>query len=346
MDCSGVEIRVLGGRQKRVETRSTKEWSRFGEAVVLLVDPGVRTITELTYVSPPEVCPEEPSVLFKSGSLSGTTLDLCTQTEVLSYDIKSKTVFDHISLPEFNDVHHVVRTSTGTRLVAITGLDRVVEIDSDGEVVSRWNVLGPDAPDRFDQSIDYRKVPTTKPHSAHPNFVFQLNGDVWSTRFEQRDAVNLSEWGQRIDIGIERPHDGHVVGDAVWFTTVDGHVVSVDAQTLQVRETLDLNELSESEHPLGWLRGLAFVDDEHIVVAFSTLRITSLRQNLRWVKTRFGMLESDRVTPTHLACFNIVERKLVWTHEFEASEVDAIFSVIVSPVSESTVTTVDTPQAK
>ena len=35
--------------------------------------------------------------------------------------------------------------------------------------------------ERFDPEVDYRQVPTTKPHETHPNFVFIVEEDVWVT---------------------------------------------------------------------------------------------------------------------------------------------------------------------
>ena len=47
-----------------------------------------------------------------------------------------------------------------------------------------------------------------------------------------------------IRITIGGPHDGILHGDAIYFTTVDGHVVEVDATTLEVRRAIDLNAIA------------------------------------------------------------------------------------------------------
>ncbi len=73
--------------------------------------------------------PDDPAILFKSGTLANGLLYLTTQTEVLVYRVPSFELTTGISLPSFNDVHHVRPTADGTLLVAVTGLDMVAESD-------------------------------------------------------------------------------------------------------------------------------------------------------------------------------------------------------------------------
>ena len=324
---------IIGGRQKRVETRSTEEWQRFGEGVVTELNLDTLINKEIfSYTSPADAIPDvEPSVVFKSGSVgSANRLHLCTQTEVFALDLIAHATSGYASLPSFNDVHHVVETDRGTRLIAVTGLDLVQEINAHGIIVNEWNVLG-DEPydDRFSRSVDYRKVATTKPHRAHPNFVFQYGEEIWATRFEQKDAICLTNRERRIDIGIERPHDGVVVGDLVYFTTVDSHIVVADLLTCKVIDVVDLYAIAETDDALGWSRGL-HVDGTNASVGFSTLRVTKIRQNVRWVKERFGRMEKGRVMPTHVASFDLENRKLNWRQPLNDPQVDVIFSVLAN----------------
>ena len=71
----------------------------------------------------------------------------------------------------------------GTVLVADTGLDLVVEVSLQGEVLREWSVLEDDTWQRFSRAIDYRKVPETKPHKSHPNHVFRLGDEITKSRF-------------------------------------------------------------------------------------------------------------------------------------------------------------------
>ena len=166
-----------------------------------------------------------PAVLFKSATLRWNKLYTCTSTEVLVYELPSFRLDLYISLPCFNDLHRVCPTQQGTLLVVVTGLEMVVEITTTGSIVKEWNVLGEDSWARFSRQTDYRKVPTTKPHRSHPNHVLVLDQEVWVTRLHQRDAICLTSPGPRIDIAVQRPHDGYIFGDRIYFTTVDDDVV-------------------------------------------------------------------------------------------------------------------------
>ena len=196
-----------------------------------------------------------PSFVFKHGSRSGDKIVLCSQTEILVLDeSENNAVSNYISLPCFNDVHHVLAVADDRYLVANTGLDMVVEVFADGRRGREWSALAGDPWARFSPATDYRKVATTKPHLSHPNYVFLLGDDIWTTRFEQRDALCLTREADPIRITIGGPHDGILHGDAIYFTTVDGHVVEVDAGTLVVRRAIDLNAIQGTGEPLGWCR--------------------------------------------------------------------------------------------
>jgi hypothetical protein len=184
---------VTGGRQRSLSV--TDEWRQYGTAVIVGVDP-VSGVTEtcVEYISPPDVCPDtgESSIQFKAGTMHEGHLYVCTSTEVLVFAVPAFTIERYISLPCFNDLHHVRPTRRGTLLVANTGLDMVVEISRDGAPIREWNVLGRDPWAAFSREVDYRKVETTKPHKSHPNHVFGLDGEIWVTRFQQRDAICLT----------------------------------------------------------------------------------------------------------------------------------------------------------
>ena len=137
----------------------------------------------------------------------GIKLYACTSTEVLVFEVPGFRRIGYVSLPCFNDLHHVTPTRDGNLLVANTGLDMVVKFTPQSKVLAEWNVSDEDLWSRFSRSVDYRKVETTKPHQSHPNFVFELSDDVWVTRFEQRDAVCLTSRGKKVSIGAQRPHE-------------------------------------------------------------------------------------------------------------------------------------------
>lgn len=211
-------IYVSGGRLRSTVFRKLEEWQSCEQALLIELDPARKqSQSPVEYVSPPEVCPEElPAILFKSASLQGNTLYACTSTEVLVYELPSFRLQHYISLPCFNDLHHVCPTKRGTLLVVVTGLDMVVEITTTESLVREWSVLGEDLWARFSRQTDYSKVPTTKPHKSLPNHVFELDEEVWVTRLQQRDAIYLTTLGPRIDIAVQRPHDGYISGDRIY----------------------------------------------------------------------------------------------------------------------------------
>src|SRR5579872_2799864 len=263
-------IYVVGGHVRQNLFRKVEEWQSCDKALIVRLDPSTDKSTIcVDYSSPPESCPDQtPAILFKSASIRDQTLYACTSTEVLVYSLPEFQQVNRISLPCFNDLHHVCPTRRGTLAVAITGLDMVVEITPTGEVVREWSVLGEDPWARFSREIDYRKVATTKPHRSHPNHVFELDGELWVTRFEQKDAICMTRPG-RIDIGIGRPHDGLLFAGTLYFTTENGQLVSVDLGTLAVSRIHDLNKMHpEPRKILGWCRGILPLDERYIWVGF------------------------------------------------------------------------------
>jgi hypothetical protein len=275
------------------------------------------------YVTPPEACVEQdPVILFKSSTLAGDHLYACTQTEVVIYRVPAFERVGYVSLPMFNDLHHVRPTASGTLLVAVAGLDLVAEVTLDGTVLREWSVLPEDPWRRFSRDVDYRKVRTTKPHHAHPNYVFELGDEVWATRFEQRDAISLVDPTRRIHIGLERVHDGLVHDGHVYFTTVDGKIPIADASSLAVVDVVDLGAIVGSRVLLGWARGL-HIDGTGIWVGFSRIRPTRFRENVAWAMRGF-----KETRPTHIARFDLERRTCTHWIDLEPSGLTAIFSVL------------------
>src|SRR5208283_1767751 len=140
---------VLGGRQRKPglkETTYENEWSMYNAAIILEVDTNsgvARTCVE--YQSPPEArAGDRPGAHFHCGALVGNTLYTCTTTEVLIYRVPDFKQIGYVSLPCFNDLHHVTPTADGNLLVVSTGLDMVVKITPQGRVLEYWNVLKED----------------------------------------------------------------------------------------------------------------------------------------------------------------------------------------------------------
>jgi len=332
-------VLLTGGRQKK-NAYSNPEWDRFRKGIVLRLDLETGEATEeVEYPAPVSEDSGAPTaVLFKAGTLQGGVLYTCTSTEVLLWSVPGFDLLNRISLPEFNDLHHVVPTAEGTLLIVNTGLDMVLEMEASGTVRQRWNVLGEGDPwGRFSSSEDYRLVPSTKPHASHPNFVFEVGGglegerQIWVTRFEQRDALCLTHPERRMEIGPEGPHDGILKGDRVYFTTVDGKVVVTNLKTGNGLAVHDLRAMAGTDRALGWCRGLAMLDDDYALVGFSRFRPTRLLANVRWVAEQVGLVKNPRSLPTRLSLFDLKGGRLVREWNLEDFDLNVLFSVLPLP---------------
>ncbi len=315
---------VLGGQQRALRPLSGGlAWYEYERGLILEIGEDRKPRVRIEYVSPPEACVnEDPVVLFKSGTIVGDRLYACTQTEVLIYSLPDLRLVNYVSIPLFNDLHHVRPSVNGNLLVAVSGLDMVVEVTLEGQVLREWSVLEEDPWERFSRNVDYRRVRTTKPHHAHPNQVFYIGDEPWATRFEQRDAVSLVDRRRRIPIDLERVHDGLVHGDCVYFTTVDGHVVIADTKSLKVVDVLDLNRMVDPDTLLGWARGIHLGEDG-LWVGFSRIRPTRFRENVAWVARGF-----KQSRPTHVARFDLTRNCCVEWIDLEPTGLGAVFSVL------------------
>lgn len=320
---------VVGGEQ-RLAFHQLKEWEQYKKALVVRIVDGVPERV-LEYESSPEHCPDgRSSHVFKAATFQGETAYLCTQTEVLICDLPGFSIRKVISLPCFNDLHHVVPGPGGSLFVAVTGLDAVAEVSPDGDLVRLMSVLGGSPWIRFSPDVDYRKVPTTKPHRSHPNHLFFLDGRPWVTRFEQRDAVPVdgsSNGHSSFPVGSTGIHDGHVEGHLLRFTSVDGCLVTFDLRS-GAKTVLDLNSIQvpDDDRPLGWCRGLLSGDGQ-AWVGFSRIRYTRLRQNLSWLCHGFRATEHHRHRPTRVALYDIENMALLREIDLEPVGLGAVFSI-------------------
>lgn len=324
-------VYAVGGEQRPGAGKGKYEWGHYLRGRILRVDLGSGDVEEcVSYTSPPAVCPdEEPSILFKSATLEDGRLYACTTTELLTFELPTFRRVGYVSLPCFNDVHHVRPSPAGGLLVANTGLDMVVEVGPDGRVTREWTVADEAPWTRFSRNVDYRKMHSTKPHRAHPNHVFLFGGEIWATRCDRHDAVCLTADG-RIDVGTTLIHDGRVRGDTMYFTQVDGHLVEVEAATRTVRRRIDLNLIAQRGMPLGWCRGLEVLDDDCMVVAFSRLRPTAWQEKLRWLGRWMGG-SGLGLLPTRLVVLDLTRRKVLARHNLENFGMHAVFSIHLVP---------------
>lgn len=320
---------VMGGRNRHAALGKS-EWTQFDLAIAMLVDVAAGTTQRLIeYESPPEVTGPEDyrAVLFKAGTRVGDRLYVCTQTEVMVYSYPEMQRLRYLSLPCFNDLHHVRPLPNGNLLVVSTGLDMVFEVDPSDRIVDEWVTVEGSGWSRFDRNEDYRTWSTTKPHHSHPNYVFEINDRKWVTRFEQRDAMCLDDPACTMPIEVQRPHDGEHRDGRVYFTTVDAKVVVCDALTRKRIDVFDLNVIEGVKYSMGWCRGLHLAEDNKVVVGFSRIRPTRFRENIRWIKHKVGGHRTSGLRPSRIAMYDLGKRSLEWEFILEEAGLNAIFSI-------------------
>ncbi len=264
-----------------------------------------------------------------SGTRTEDRLYLCSRTEVMIYHWPGLRRIRRISHPWFNDVHHVTEIN-GELFVASTGLDAILRFDLNGQLLSAHHALGYGVWYRRDPDVDYRKVANTKPHDSHPNYIFSLEGNVWVTRFEQKDAARLDDLNEKIALDVERVHDGHLINGKLYFTSVNGCIIIVDPQRRRKIDVIDLNEIDDRGKPLGWCRGIHVAGDI-AYVGFSKLRSTRFEKNLRWVKNlATGRTPDKEPLPARIAAYDIAERKLLKEFVLPEDAINTVFSILPS----------------
>ena len=321
---------VVGGRHRRSIVRDLEEGNRYEKALIVEVDTiaqSARVVFE--YESDPSLCPNRsPSFVFKAGTLVGNRLTVCTLTEILEISTTSWSVVRSVSHPWFNDVHHVLPLDDDRLMVASTGLNMVVEIDWDSQLLQHW-IVGPQCPwERFSKETDFRKLPSTKPHDAHPNFVFIRDKKRWVTRFHYQDAVCIDASGLSIPIQAGNPHDGVPFNDnKTYFTTTNGHIVCV-GDSAEKMTTWDLNDSAPSKIALGWCRGLCPILDGYSWVGFSRIRRTLIKKNLNWVRN-FTNRGNKPINsgPTRLTLFELDSRKVLSEINLETVGMNSVFGI-------------------
>src|SRR2546429_693828 len=108
---------VVGGRQREARPLRAGErpWQGHDRALILRVDARTGLVsTAFEYVPPPDVVSgPEAAISFQASAIEDNRLYTCTQTEVIVYAIPHFERLHYVSLPCFNDVHHVRPSLSG-----------------------------------------------------------------------------------------------------------------------------------------------------------------------------------------------------------------------------------------
>ena len=270
---------------------------------------------------------EHPNIQFTAGCVQGDTLWLPTDTEIHELCSRNYQLVRTISHSCFQNLHSVHRL--GEYLITTsTGLDNVIFLDAEtGEISKIVNAEGKDPWHRFDRTIDYRQVHSTRPYNSHTNYVFVLKDTLWVTRCTQEDAVNMSNFNERLDITRGSGcsvHDGVVWKDRLIFTRVDGLLPMFDTASGSFLGNEDpfRNHVNK---PIGWCRGL-LVENDVAYLGFSRIRKTRMKHRLKFLAQRnlkYGTGQNALVV-----AYDLKNQSLLNVYEAPAGLIDAIYGVM------------------
>lgn len=278
-------------------------YGHFGvRAVLAVLDTGSGKVSHLFEYEPPEELDGGQNVQFTGFSFDGGRLYVCSFNEILVLgnwpDLRLE---DRITIPGFNDLHHCMPWEGGLA-VANTGLETVDHVDFDGTLKQRWDLLTDvEGARRIEEEVDYRLIPNTKPHHRHVNHVFVSRGELWATQLRISAAVQVTGGTGRIELGVGMPHDGILMDPDRVFTTTNGHLVLADPDTGEIRERVNLVELTPDLEQLGWCRGVARHPDDRdqFFVAFTKGRRS------RWKDVAYRLRHGHYNPPSRVALYDL-----------------------------------------
>lgn len=313
-----------GFQKKRVvitggSLSKSKKAGKYTDAIVSVID--LSACGKFSLVSGLNFTPDigqnnyapETNIVYKSASLIENKLLVPTETEIKEIDISKMEVTQNYSLSCFNDLHHVTQHRDHL-YIANTGVDTVTQLSLLDKSLTQHQVIE-NTVTRITDNYDYRRLPSTKPHIAHPNFCFVLNEELWVTRCDFMDAVSLSVPRKRIFIGDGLVHDGVVYGKHVYFTTVNGHIKAYDKKTTELHCDLNLRVIDESLN--GWFRGICPISHGIVIIGMS--------------KPRKSKRMPSRGNGSKLILVDIYRKKILQTWNIGKLGLDAVFSIIEVP---------------
>jgi len=322
------EILLFGGRNYD-GAHARPVWHQFETAVLLRLSEHGDIVGRLEYAGGEIEREVGLSRCFKAASVIGEHAYTCTNTEVLKIDLPTLAITEHHTHPLFNDCHHVNRIGDHF-FVASTGIDSVVELDERFELVKRYPVAADEILERHGHETDYRRVKNTKPHAAHPNYVESWDGEIWVSNFGRCRVESLTS-ARRYELSEFRIHDGVPAHGRIWFTSVDGKVITLEPKT-GAQTAFDLMAMSPpSDRLSGWCRGIAPITEHDVLVGFTKLRETKARENLKWLGNKLFKQNFALSRPTRIARYDLARGRETWKLELEKTGMDAVFSIHTVP---------------
>lgn len=307
------------------------EGHRYGKAVLQIIDWETKTLkNEITYEPPDMHVGIGLSRQYKGGCLYRGRFYVVTNTEVLVYDTKDWSLQEVVSLQSFNDLHGV-HVDDDHVYVCNTGLEMVQIFSHDFTLIDEINMASTPTYERFDRTVDYRMIATTKPHEAHINHIFCLDGEKWVTRGLLTDAIRLHDDKDCFDLKqVGRApndkvicHDGIARDGKLYFTTVNGHIAAFDIRSCKQVLDIDVREVAgKAGYGLGWVRGLEVVGNRAFL-GTTKIRTSTFKEYTRWI-----VYGEERKMPSSILEINMDQLVLKEVYPLENYEGHAIYSII------------------
>ena len=310
-----------------MQKKTTRDWENFKQAVILIVDWDLQKVVKrISGPRPPCHIAKDAPCLYTAGSIYNNHFYVANTTEIHKYDLDSWQIVKKYSHETFNDIHHVAVDPTKKQIIVTnTGFEAVQLLNMDGSLFETFGVGCDFANRRFSHIKDFRTLKNTKPHHVHVNHARFYKGEVYATRFFQKDLICLTNFEKRIDIKIGNPHDGFLVGDDVWLTTTNGFIVKANIKTLTVTEVYNVNLMYPKTKIIGWVRGI-YVIKGQAYIGMSSFRPTKFAEFQKWIRKGICSV-SSRIIQIDLS-----KKRIVQEWEIASSETAAIHSITPYPL--------------
>ena len=288
-----MKILITGGADQKKKGLMLKK-PKDGYGYVIILDWDKKTIeNQFHYFTPDDKINPNITKELTCSHIYEKELYVSSRTEVIIMDLEALKIKNKITSPSFHDLHHAMRI--GQQIyVANTGLEIIQCFTLNGEELKQINLTSIPTWKRFDRSVDYRMVESTKPHKVHVNYIFErYPGELWATCMIPKEAICISGRKKFIKINEGYIHDGHVYGDNIFFTTTNGYLLGYNRKTL--KKTFKYNIFTkyadEKGGNLGWCRGLG-INDGRAFVGFSALRFTKNKEYLKMLLKKNNTLKT------------------------------------------------------
>ncbi len=310
----------------------------YDRGVILTVDLNTKKIEKIfeynhNKFNKENYLDKNPAICFKASFLlNENEILLTTSTEIIKFDLSKNTITETISHPLMNDVHHAI-FHRDMYYIANTGRDSVLILSHDGkyndEIFLDDHIIDNQKKIRYryQDVSDFRKIRTTKPHNIHPNYLSIIEGEIYVTRFFQKDMISISS-EKKINIDVGNPHDGLNSEFGIFATTTNGNIFRLKNKRKQVFNISSYKEfdLLYPNTKMGWFRGILPLSYDEVLIATSVLRPTKSLEFLIESKNKLIGKDFQKLSPTRIDLCDLKNSQVLESINLE-KHIHAIFSI-------------------